>query len=86
MTQQSHPKRPKKHLEPEVIPELTLPVTPLTAPSTPAESKMDSEDEIMSQASTEDFGDIEESDDGSLGREKRLFCWSASLTRGFRHE
>ena len=60
-------KEPLKKTKPEVAPAVALPATPLTTPSTPVEPTMDSDDDMMSQASTEEFDDVEESDDGSFG-------------------
>ena len=55
----------KKH-KLEEVPNAALPATPLTTPSTPL-VKMDSDDEFMSGASSQEFDDIQDSDDGSLG-------------------
>ena len=49
------------------VPDAALPVTPQTTPSTPI-AEMDSDDDFMSGASSQDFDDdIQDSDDESLG-------------------
>ena len=64
----NHDEQPKK-AKPEIALDTALPATPLTTLGTPEKViMMDSEDEFMSEASTEDFGAVEDSDDGSLGK------------------
>lgn len=58
----------KKQANHNRVPNAALPTTPLTNMSTPP-PMMDSDDEFMSGVSSQEdaFGNVEESDDGSLG-------------------
>lgn len=63
-------------------PVLDRPATPLTEPGSPTVSAMESEDEFLSDVTSQEDEDFDEgtqdSDDGSLGqgRSKRMVAWT----------